>query len=141
MSELNLPACPIGHGRNRLSRETMARAGQTCAWDECRECGSILLWTGNNEWAYQEIGRPDKRYLLKQAMTPPEPSALAVDINRRDVLGQGDSIVADDNATGQYYVKLRQGDLSQTQPARWSAPETGSQGEAGPGASSRCCRP
>jgi hypothetical protein len=82
VSELNLPACPICHAKDSLSRQTIQRAGQSFVWYECRECGSVLLWTGDNRWAYQRIGHADKGYLLKKPMTPPELSALAVEIER-----------------------------------------------------------
>jgi len=53
MSELNLPACPICHAQNSLFRKTLERTGQTFTWYECRECSSVLLWLGGDQWAYQ----------------------------------------------------------------------------------------
>jgi hypothetical protein len=76
MPQLNLPACPICHAKDSLSRETMERAGQPLTWYECRECGSVLLWMGDDRWAYQKVGREEKAYLLKQPMTSDELTSL-----------------------------------------------------------------
>lgn len=88
MSELNLRMCPICHATASLSRQTMEMTGQSVVWYECRECGSVLLWLdGENQWAYQRIGRDEKSHLLKKTMrvselqallpqTSPEPSTL-----------------------------------------------------------------
>jgi hypothetical protein len=76
MSELDLPKCPICHAVDSLTRETLARAGQPFTWYECQECGSVLLWIGDDQWAYQKVGREEKAYLLKRPMTVSELQAL-----------------------------------------------------------------
>lgn len=72
MSELSLPRCPICHAKDSLSRETMEREGQHFVWYECAECGSVLLWLGDDQWAYQEVGLEDKAHLSKQPLTVTE---------------------------------------------------------------------
>jgi hypothetical protein len=72
MLELSLPACPICHAEDSLTPETMESAGQPFTWYECQECDSVLLWMGDDRWAYQKIAREDKAYLLKQPMTERE---------------------------------------------------------------------
>ncbi len=69
MSQLNLPACPICFAEDSLSRKTMKKDGQLFIWYECQRCGSVLLWMGEDQWAYQKIGREDKAYLLKREIT------------------------------------------------------------------------
>jgi hypothetical protein len=69
MSELNLPACPICLAKDSLSRQTLEREGKPFIWHACAECESVLLWLGDDQWAYQKVGREDKTYLLKQPMT------------------------------------------------------------------------
>jgi hypothetical protein len=69
MSVLNVSACPICHANDSLSRETIERAEQSFVWNECSECGSVLMWMGDDQWAYQRVGQEDKAYILKQPMT------------------------------------------------------------------------
>ena len=76
MSELSLATCPICHAQDSLSRETMERAGRPFTWYECRECGSVLLWMGEDRWAYQKLGREEKSHLLKQPLTLDDLQAL-----------------------------------------------------------------
>jgi hypothetical protein len=76
VSELNLPMCPICCAEDVLSRQTMERAGKPFTWYECAECGSVLLWLGDDEWAYQKVGREEKEHLLRQPLTLDELQAL-----------------------------------------------------------------
>jgi hypothetical protein len=69
VSELRLPACPICGAQGSLFRQTMERAGQSFVWYECQHCGSVLLWMGEDQWAYQKVGRAQKSHLLKRPMT------------------------------------------------------------------------
>ncbi len=76
MSELSLSSCPICLSEDNLSRQTIERDNRLFLWHECSECGSVLLWMGDDQWAYQKIGREDKAHLLKQSMTVAELTAL-----------------------------------------------------------------
>lgn len=77
MSELSLSACPICQAANSLSRQERTMQERAYVWYECRECGSVLLWLGGEQWAYQKVGRPEKAHLLKQPLTQGELAALA----------------------------------------------------------------
>jgi hypothetical protein len=76
MSELSLSICPICHAQGTLSHEKMEVRGRSHEWYECTECGSALLWLGDDQWAYQKVGREDKAHLLKKPMTEEELLAL-----------------------------------------------------------------
>ena len=75
MSELSLPLCPICHARDSQSRETLERAGQAFTWYECQECGSSLLWVGDDsdaglllDWA---LGHQGVRVVVKRPQGAP----------------------------------------------------------------------
>jgi hypothetical protein len=76
MPELDLPKCPICHADDSLSREALTFNGRAFVWYECRTCGSILLWQGDERWAYQRVGREERTSLLKHPMTIDELRAL-----------------------------------------------------------------
>jgi hypothetical protein len=72
VSELDLSGCPICLARDSLLHHSTEMQAQTFTWYECRECASVLLWMGDDQWAYQKVGREDKADLLKQPMTSDE---------------------------------------------------------------------
>ena len=72
MPKLDLPQCPICYAKDSLARESMERAGRPFMWYECQECGSVLLWMGDDQWAYQQVGLEDKQHLLRQPFTTEE---------------------------------------------------------------------
>jgi hypothetical protein len=76
MSQISLSTCPICHAQNTLSYERMEFKGRSHEWYECTECGSALLWLGDDRWAYQKIGRQDMAHLLKEPMSEQELLAL-----------------------------------------------------------------
>ncbi|MFN2291576.1 MAG: hypothetical protein ACK2UC_10335 [Anaerolineae bacterium] len=76
MPQLSLSVCPICHEQDSLSYEKMEVRGRSHEWYECAECGSALLWLGDDQWAYQKVGREDKAHLLKQPMSENELLAL-----------------------------------------------------------------
>jgi hypothetical protein len=83
MSALDLPACPICGVRDSLARRAETVDGHARIWYECTECGSELLWLGNDlwldgdRWAFQVVGREDQAHLLHQSLTPGDLSSLA----------------------------------------------------------------
>ena len=76
MAELNLEACPICHGQDRLFRQSMDRGGRRFIWYQCQGCGSALLWVGDDRWAYQKVGKENKEHLLGQSLSTRELQAL-----------------------------------------------------------------
>jgi endonuclease YncB( thermonuclease family) len=76
MPELSLPACPICQAQDSLSRQSRTMQEQLYIWYECQECGSVLLRMGDDRWAYQKVGQPEKAFLLKQPLTSKELTAL-----------------------------------------------------------------
>lgn len=72
MSELFLPRCPICNAKDSLFRKTIERGGQPFIWYECAKCGSLLLWLGNDQWAYQKVGRDELSHLLSHPLTENE---------------------------------------------------------------------
>ena len=76
MSQISLSVCPICYGQDTLSYEKMEVRGRSHEWYECAECGSALLWLGDDQWAYQKVGREDKAHLLKNPMSEEELLAL-----------------------------------------------------------------
>jgi hypothetical protein len=50
--------------------------GRSHEWYECAECGSALLWLGDDQWAYQKVGREDRADLLKKPLSEEELRAL-----------------------------------------------------------------
>lgn len=107
MSELNLPACPICHAKDSLSRQTMERAGQPFVWYECRECGSVLLWMGDDRWAYQKVGREDKAHLLKQPMTASELRMLLPSVEEEPTVLSDTEVLADTESVKPVEVPAR----------------------------------
>ena len=95
MPVLYLPVCPICGAKNSLVRQVLARTDQTRTSYACWECGSVLVWLGddlwlqNDRWAYQLVGREDKLHLLHEPLTADELRELAdrappVDFTARD---------------------------------------------------------
>jgi hypothetical protein len=82
MALLDLEACPICRTRGSLSRQTVEKEGRPYIFYECAECGSVLLWLGQDlwwtkdRWAYQKVGREDKVHLLKRPLTADDLWAL-----------------------------------------------------------------
>lgn len=76
MSHLDLPVCPICNRPNSLSRQTQQIQGTAYTWYQCQQCASVLLWLGDDRWAYQKIGLADKSGLLKKPLTAAQLSAL-----------------------------------------------------------------
>lgn len=79
MSQLSLSVCPICHEQDTLSHEKMEVRGRSHEWYECAECGSALLWLGDDQWAYQKVGRQDKAHLLKKPLSQDDLMALLPD--------------------------------------------------------------
>ncbi len=83
MSVLDLRVCPICRAESCLVRQKIKLQGERHVAYECLECGSLLLWLGDDlwmqadRWAYQKIGRADMEYLLQRSMTADELRALA----------------------------------------------------------------
>lgn len=77
MFELDLSRCPICQTSRRLIRQMREVQGKHFIWYECPECASALLWLGKDRWIYQQVGRDDKRYLLKRPLTTAELQALS----------------------------------------------------------------
>jgi len=83
MAALDLAACPICQARYSLARQTTKLEDRSRVSYECLECGSVLLWLGDDlwleadRWAYQEIGRPEMVHLLHETMTSSELRELA----------------------------------------------------------------
>ncbi|MGC9333078.1 MAG: hypothetical protein ACP5JJ_02950 [Anaerolineae bacterium] len=76
MSRIDLSICPICSAQDSLSYQTMEVRGRSHEWYECAECGSALLWLGDDQWVYQKVGREDKAHLLKKPMSEKELLAL-----------------------------------------------------------------
>jgi hypothetical protein len=83
MTALDLAVCPICREKYSLRRQTTKREGRTQITYNCVECGSVLLWLGDDlwleadRWAYQEVGREEKAYLLHRTLTVDELRDLA----------------------------------------------------------------
>ena len=82
MSELDLPSCPICRAPGSLLRQTQQVQGHDFIWYDCRECDSVLLWIGENQWMYQRVGKQEKEHLLKRPITGD---------NLRDLLSAADT--------------------------------------------------
>lgn len=83
MTALDLTVCPICREKYSLRRQTTKREGQAQITYACVECGSVLLWLGDDlwleadRWAYQKVGREEKAYLLQRTLTVDELRELA----------------------------------------------------------------
>lgn len=84
MSTLDLPRCPICHSRQDLLRQTFKRGKHLFVWYECGECGSALLWAGDDRWAYRKVGREDKADLLERTIRSDELRRMALDPGLRE---------------------------------------------------------
>ena len=60
VSDLSLSTCPICLAQDSLFRESTERQGRAFTWYECQRCESILLWKGDERWAYLTVGRKEK---------------------------------------------------------------------------------
>jgi hypothetical protein len=82
MSVLDLRKCPICRAESSLVRQTIKLQGERHVAYECLECGSLLLWLGDDlwlqadRWAYQKIGRADMQHLLQRSMSADDLRAL-----------------------------------------------------------------
>lgn len=83
MSTLDLPVCPICKVRESPVRQVERKEGRLLIQYECRNCGSVLVWLGDelwlngNHWSYHKIGLQDQVHLLHQSFTPAELQQLA----------------------------------------------------------------
>jgi hypothetical protein len=83
MTALDLTVCPICREEYSLRRQTARREGRTQITYACVECGSVLLWLGDDlwleadRWAYQKVGCEEKAYLLHRTLTVDELRDLA----------------------------------------------------------------
>lgn len=83
MPVLQLPACPICGATDSLVRQVLDSADHSRTAYGCWECSSVLVWLGDDlwmqsdRWAYQHVGRPEKRDLLHRPMTAADLRRLA----------------------------------------------------------------
>lgn len=83
MPVLQLPACPICGATNSLVRQVLDSTDHSRTAYGCWECSSVLVWLGDDlwmqsdRWAYQHVGRPEKRDLLHRPMTSADLRRLA----------------------------------------------------------------
>jgi hypothetical protein len=98
MPVLQLPACPICGAQDSLVRQVLDRAEHSRTAYGCWECSSVLVWLGDDlwlqsgRWAYQHVGRPEKRHLLHRPMTAAELQRLAESmpgVHPRSEAGEG----------------------------------------------------
>lgn len=82
-STLDLPVCPICKVRESPVRQVERKEGRLLIQYECRNCGSVLVWLGDelwlngDHWSYHKIGSTDEAHLLHQSFTPAELQRLA----------------------------------------------------------------
>jgi hypothetical protein len=115
MPVLQLPACPICGATDSLVRQVLDRADHPRTAYGCWECGSVLVWLGDDlwlqsdRWAYQHVGRAEKRHLLHRPMTAADLRRLAESTPGLHPWSDGDETVDEidglDAATGQTYVE------------------------------------
>ena len=85
MAVLDLVACPICHARESLTRQTTQLESRTHVTYECLECGTLLVWLGDemwleaDRWSFQKVGLPERAELLYRSMTVAELRKLAGD--------------------------------------------------------------
>jgi len=78
MAVLDLAACPICQARDSLERQTTQLESRTHVTYECLECGTLLVWLGDDmwleadRWSFQKVGRPERADLLYRSMTVAE---------------------------------------------------------------------
>ena len=90
MPVLHLPACPICGAKDSLVRQVLDKTTRTRSAYACWECGSVLAWLGDDlwaqsdRWAYQHVGREDKRHLLHRPLRVDELHQLADSVPRAD---------------------------------------------------------
>ena len=83
MAVLDLTRCPICHARDSLARQTTQLESRTHVTYECRACGTLLAWLGDemwleaDRWSFQKVGRPEQADLLYRSMTVAELRKLA----------------------------------------------------------------
>jgi hypothetical protein len=120
MTALDLTVCPICRAQYSLRRRTPKIEGRAQVTYECVECGSVLLWLGDDlwleadRWAYQKVGREDKAYLLHRTLTVHELRDLASPEEPREPEKPEDSEVGD--IIAEYQVKPVPRPETQTRP-------------------------
>jgi hypothetical protein len=78
MAVLDLAACPICQARDSLERQTTQLESRTHVTYECLECGTSLVWLGDDmwleadRWSFQKVGRPERADLLYRSLTVAE---------------------------------------------------------------------
>ena len=78
MAVLDLAACPICQARDSLERQTTQLESRTHVTYECLECGTLLVWLGDDmwleadRWSFQKVGLPERADLLYRSMTVAE---------------------------------------------------------------------
>jgi hypothetical protein len=83
MAVLDLAACPICQARDSLERQTTQLESRTHVRYECLECGTLLVWLGDemwleaDRWSFQKVGLPEGADLLYRSMTVAELRKLA----------------------------------------------------------------
>ncbi|MGQ9600031.1 MAG: hypothetical protein ACUVWZ_11525 [Anaerolineae bacterium] len=83
MSTVDLPVCPICKVHESPVRRVERKEGRLSIQYECRSCGSVLVWLGDelwlngNHWSYHKIGLPDQVHLLHQSFTSAELQQMA----------------------------------------------------------------
>jgi hypothetical protein len=83
MAVLDLTKCPICHARDTLTRQTVQLESRLHVTYECKVCGTLLAWLGDDmwldadRWSFQKVGRPERANLLYRSMTVAELRKLA----------------------------------------------------------------
>jgi hypothetical protein len=73
----------------------MEREGQHFVWYECTECGSVLLWVGDDQWTYQKVGRKHETHLLKKTLTSSELQKMVETATAAAEVSDGEELSAD----------------------------------------------
>jgi uncharacterized protein YbaR (Trm112 family) len=93
MAVLDLVACPICKARDSLVRQTTELESRSHVTYECLQCGTLLVWLGDDmwleadRWSFQKVGRPERADLLYRSMTVAELRKLAGEKPPRSVAG------------------------------------------------------
>jgi hypothetical protein len=110
MAVLDLLACPICQAQTSLARQNTKTEGRSRITYECLECGSVVLWLGDDlwlsadRWAYQKVGRKEMAHLLRRSMTVDELRKLA---DRKPAAGDGKRPADGDRAATRWTWKRR----------------------------------
>jgi hypothetical protein len=90
MQVLHISTCPICGAMDSLALQVVDQTEEAQSAYVCWECGSVLVWLGDDlwlrsdRWAYQHVGREDKRHLLYQPLTTDELQQLADSAPKED---------------------------------------------------------